>query len=184
MRKRRGATKASSRSSSANGTVSGLSTPLTADLQYADCTWEKYDEIKEGAQAAIEEFHTRQQRTTVPARSIQYAIHARPTYTKINEDTEYLLGNGGALKPFQLTGLNWLAYVWSKGENGILADEVGYGRCSADFRWDWAKPSNQSPSCRTSSTRNSNTAHSLWLSPSPPFPHGKCNSTHGLRIST
>lgn len=28
------------------------------------------------------------------------------------------------MKPFQLTGLNWLAYLWTKGENGILADEV------------------------------------------------------------
>jgi len=123
--------KASSRCSSANGTVSVQTRDvLMADLQYADCTWEKYDEIKDGAQAAIEEFHTRQQRTTVPARSIPYAIHARPAYTKINEDPEYLLGNGGALKPFQLTGLNWLAYVWSKGENGILADEVGLPSCS------------------------------------------------------
>jgi chromodomain-helicase-DNA-binding protein 1 len=94
-------------------------------LQYSDCTWETYDEIKEGAQAAIEEFHTRQQRTTIPARSVSYPIHARPAYTKINEDPEYLKC-GGALKPFQLTGLNWLAYVWSKGENGILADEVSF----------------------------------------------------------
>ena len=96
---------------------------LTSDLQYSDSTWETYDEIKDGAQKAIEEFHLRQQRTTVPARSIPYPIHARPTYQKINEDPAYL-SSGGALKPFQLTGLNWLAYVWSKGENGILADEV------------------------------------------------------------
>lgn len=100
-------------------------TRLTTDLQYADCTWEAYDDIKDGAQAAIEDFHVRQRRTTVPGRSVPYAIHARPTYHKINEDPAYLTVNGGALKPFQLTGLNWLAYVWSKGENGILADEVG-----------------------------------------------------------
>lgn len=31
---------------------------------------------------------------------------------------------GGTLKDFQITGLNWLAYLWSRGENGILADEV------------------------------------------------------------
>jgi len=31
---------------------------------------------------------------------------------------------GGTLKPFQMTGLNWLAYLWSKDQNGILADEV------------------------------------------------------------
>ncbi|KAG8905811.1 hypothetical protein FRB99_008176 [Tulasnella sp. 403] len=32
------------------------------------------------------------------------------------------------LKDFQLTGLNWLAYIWSRGENGILADEMGLGK--------------------------------------------------------
>ena len=79
------------------------------------------------AQKQIEEFHARQQRSTVPARSIPYAVHARPAYTKINEDPSYL-NEGGELKPFQLTGLNWLAYLWSKGENGILADEMGLGK--------------------------------------------------------
>ena len=97
------------------------------NLQYSDCTWEKYESIEEEAQKAIEEFHVRQQRTTLPARSVPYAIHSRPTYHKITEDPAYLKC-GGALKPFQLTGLNWLAYVWSKGENGILADEMGLGK--------------------------------------------------------
>ena len=31
---------------------------------------------------------------------------------------------GGELRDFQLKGLNWLAYNWSLGKNGILADEV------------------------------------------------------------
>lgn len=82
-----------------------------------------YDEIRQGAQEAIDAFHERQARNTVPARSIPYAINARPTYQKITEDPPYL-SSGGSLKPFQLTGLNWLAYSWTKGENGILADEV------------------------------------------------------------
>ena len=82
-----------------------------------------YEEIKEGAQVAIDEFHARQARTTTPARSIPYALNARPTYQKINEDPDYIKP-GGELKPFQLTGLNWLAYLWGQGENGILADEV------------------------------------------------------------
>ena len=141
--------KISSRFSTASGRVSDLisggETRLTGitDLQYVHCTWESklrdtkcshklradticssaYDDIKDEAQASIEEFHARQARTTVPARSIPYALNARPTYVKINEDPAYLK-LGGELKPFQLTGLNWLAYSWSKGENGILADEV------------------------------------------------------------
>lgn len=47
----------------------------------------------------------------------------RPKYERITEDPDYLKC-GGALKEFQLTGLNWLAYLWSKNQNGILADEV------------------------------------------------------------
>ena len=35
---------------------------------------------------------------------------------------------GPQLKDFQLTGLNWLAYCWSRKENGILADEMGLGK--------------------------------------------------------
>ncbi|WWD19741.1 hypothetical protein CI109_104205 [Kwoniella shandongensis] len=99
------------------------------DLQYSDCTWESYEEMKEcqGSQAAIEDFHARSARSTVPGQSINYGINNRPTYQKINEDPDYLKC-GGALKPFQLTGLNWLAYLWTKGENGILADEMGLGK--------------------------------------------------------
>ncbi|GMK59395.1 hypothetical protein CspeluHIS016_0800010, partial [Cutaneotrichosporon spelunceum] len=98
------------------------------NLHYAECTWESYDEIKDQAQEAITEYHERMARPTVPARSISYPIHSRPTYQKISEDPEYLQ-NCGQLKPFQLTGLNWLAYLWCKGgHGGMLADEMGLGK--------------------------------------------------------
>jgi SNF2 family DNA or RNA helicase len=41
---------------------------------------------------------------------------------KINKHPEY---TGGDLEDFQFMGLNWLAYLWSKGENSILADDSG-----------------------------------------------------------
>ncbi|EIW67175.1 hypothetical protein TREMEDRAFT_69728 [Tremella mesenterica DSM 1558] len=97
------------------------------NLQYAESTWETYEEIRETAQSAIDEFHARQSRTTLPARSAAYALTNRPAYQKITEDPPYLKDHG-ELKPFQLTGLNWLAYLWCKGENGILADEMGLGK--------------------------------------------------------
>ncbi|WVQ77477.1 hypothetical protein IAR50_007163 [Cryptococcus sp. DSM 104548] len=99
------------------------------NLQYSDCTWETFEELMEctGAQAGVDEFHQRQARTTTCGKSINYGINDRPAYVKIQENPPYL-STGGALKPFQLTGLNWLAYVWSKGENGILADEMGLGK--------------------------------------------------------
>lgn len=46
------------------------------------------------------------------------------------KDPEYIANTGGELKDFQLTGLNWLAFLWSNGENGILADEMGLGKVS------------------------------------------------------
>ncbi|KAI9634188.1 putative Chromodomain helicase [Dioszegia hungarica] len=92
------------------------------NLQYAECTWETPDDIP-GSEAAVAEFTARQKQAKIPARSIPYAT--RPAFTKIETDPGYL---GGDLKPFQLTGLNWLAYLWSKGENGILADEMGLGK--------------------------------------------------------
>jgi chromodomain-helicase-DNA-binding protein 1 len=92
-------------------------------LQYADCTWETYDDISD-AQEEINAYHARVSRTTLPARSTNYS-QGRPAFTKIEEQPSYL---NGTLKPFQLTGLNWLSYLWSKNENGILADEMGLGK--------------------------------------------------------
>lgn len=43
---------------------------------------------------------------------------------KLEEQPDYI-AVGGELKEFQVTGLNWLAYLWSRNVNGILADEVG-----------------------------------------------------------
>ena len=101
------------------GKVSTLSITNTTDplLIFA-----AYDEIRQGAQEAIDAFHERQARNTVPARSKAYP-NGRPAYQKITEDPDYIKV-GGELKPFQLTGLNWLAYSWTQGDNGILADEV------------------------------------------------------------
>lgn len=96
---------------------------LVIGLQYIDCTWERYEDIPT-AQAAINEYHDRVSKTTTPARSAPYSVN-RPAFEKIEVDPPYL---GGTLKPFQLTGLNWLSYLWSKGENGILADEMGLGK--------------------------------------------------------
>lgn len=35
---------------------------------------------------------------------------------------------GGALRDYQLDGLNWLVYSWSCAHNCILADEMGLGK--------------------------------------------------------
>ena len=100
------------------------------NLNYDHCTWEAQDEIRPFAKENIEAFRTREAEAKFPYKSINYARNQRPAFVKITEDPEYLAATGGQLKDFQLTGLNWLAYLWSKGENGILADEMGLGKVS------------------------------------------------------
>ncbi|EPS97739.1 hypothetical protein FOMPIDRAFT_38562 [Fomitopsis schrenkii] len=99
-----------------------------ANLNYDHCTWEPLEEIRPIAKDQLEAFRKREAEAKFPYKSHSYPRHARPTFQKIKEDPEYLKVTGGELKDFQLTGLNWLAYLWSKGENGILADEMGLGK--------------------------------------------------------
>jgi chromodomain-helicase-DNA-binding protein 1 len=93
-------------------------------LPYSECTWEAEDTIKNQATQQIAEYMERDRSETVPWKSTYYAPGKRPPFTKITEDPAWLTVNGGSLKEFQRTGLNWLAYLWSKEQNGILADEV------------------------------------------------------------
>ncbi|THH26417.1 hypothetical protein EUX98_g7773 [Antrodiella citrinella] len=97
-------------------------------LNYEHCTWELQDEIKAIAKEQIDAFRTRESEAKFPYKSAPYARDKRPTFQKITEDPPYLVATGGELKDFQLTGLNWLAYLWSQGDNGILADEMGLGK--------------------------------------------------------
>lgn len=160
-------------------------------LNYEHCTWESQDEIKPIAKAQIEAYRRREGDGKFPYKSVQYARNQRPTFTKIPADPEYIKATGGELKDFQLTGLNWLAYLWSKGENGILADEMGLGKVDlflftaqillANERRRLYKPSHSS---RTSSTSCTSTARSLSSSPSPLLRHGKPSLPTGLQTST
>ena len=52
---------------------------------------------------------------TIPLPPVEYSADGQPVVAETD---------GPQLKDFQLTGLNWLAYCWSRTENGILADEV------------------------------------------------------------
>jgi chromodomain-helicase-DNA-binding protein 1 len=97
-------------------------------LNYEHCTWESQDEIKPIAKEQIQAYRRRENEAKFPYKSVMYAKHQRPSFSKIAADPDYIEATGGELKDFQLTGLNWLAYLWSKGENGILADEMGLGK--------------------------------------------------------
>ncbi|KAG2146018.1 SNF2 family N-terminal domain-containing protein [Suillus bovinus] len=97
-------------------------------LNYEHCTWETQEEVRPIAKAQIEAYRQREVEAKFPYKSINYARNQRPSFQKIEKDPDYITSTGGELKDFQLTGLNWLAYLWSKGENGILADEMGLGK--------------------------------------------------------
>ncbi|KAH7913675.1 SNF2 family N-terminal domain-containing protein [Hygrophoropsis aurantiaca] len=97
-------------------------------LNYEHCTWESQDEVRFIAKTEIDAYRHREAEAKFPYKSVQYARNQRPAFQKIEKDPDYIVATGGELKDFQLTGLNWLAYLWTKGENGILADEMGLGK--------------------------------------------------------
>ncbi|KAH8814700.1 SNF2 family N-terminal domain-containing protein [Flagelloscypha sp. PMI_526] len=98
------------------------------NLGYENCTWETHQEVGKSAREHIDAFREREHKANFPFKSKIYPRYDRPKFVKIESDPEYLKATGGELKDFQLTGLNWLAYLWSRGENGILADEMGLGK--------------------------------------------------------
>lgn len=98
------------------------------NLNYEHCTWEPQTEINPIAKDHIRAYRQREADGRFPYKSVSYSKHGRPSFKKIDRDPDYIAQTGGQLKDFQLTGLNWLAYLWSKGDNGILADEMGLGK--------------------------------------------------------
>lgn len=160
------------------------------NLNYEHCTWEVQDEIRHIAKEQIEAYRTREAEAKFPFKSTAYAKNQRPTFMKITEDPDYISATGGELKDFQLTGLNWLAYLWSQGENGILADEMGLGKvrahpnrmakvCLIRFCTPTTRPCKALHSSRTSSTHYVNMALSSLSSPSRPSRPGSLNSRRG-----
>ena len=100
------------------------------NLNYEHCTWETVDDLKPIGQDEIQAYRDRESEAKFPYKSTVYPKNQRPAFKMLTEDPEYIQVTGGQLKDFQLTGLNWLAYLWSGGQNGILADEMGLGKVS------------------------------------------------------
>lgn len=85
-------------------------------LNYEHCTWETHDTIRPIAKAQIENYQKKEAEGKFPYRSAPYTKDKRPQFKKINTDPDYIQETGGELKDFQLTGLNWLAYLWCQGQ--------------------------------------------------------------------
>ncbi|GMH36548.1 hypothetical protein BSKO_04416 [Bryopsis sp. KO-2023] len=100
-------------------------------LPYSECTWENSDDVfaTVAGQDAVDDFKDREQRLLSPSRSVdgqRRVFHMRKDSGVEHHQPGYL--RGGTLRDYQLGGLNWLVYSWSKNINCILADEMGLGK--------------------------------------------------------
>ncbi|ODQ78691.1 hypothetical protein BABINDRAFT_172039 [Babjeviella inositovora NRRL Y-12698] len=94
-------------------------------LNYDECTWEDAEEIAEDAPLEVAQYQARAASKILPGLSANYGSQ-RPRFEKLVKQPPFI--KNGELRDFQLTGLNWMAFLWSRNENGILADEMGLGK--------------------------------------------------------
>lgn len=100
-------------------------TTIGKRLPYEYCTWEDEDLVSKIAQEQIDKYWDRTRYTPLSKKS-ETDTGTRRSYQKLDAQPDYV--KGGELRDFQMKGLNWLAYNWTKGNNGILADEMGLGK--------------------------------------------------------
>ncbi|CAR26515.1 ZYRO0B11638p [Zygosaccharomyces rouxii] len=94
-------------------------------LNYDGATWENATEIVKLAPEQVKHFQNRTNSKILPQYSSSYSSQ-RPRFEKLSVQPPFI--KNGELRDFQLTGINWMAFLWSKNDNGILADEMGLGK--------------------------------------------------------
>ncbi|CCF56547.1 hypothetical protein KAFR_0B02490 [Kazachstania africana CBS 2517] len=95
-------------------------------LNYDESTWENAVDLVKLAPNEVTHFQNRSTSRHLPQFSTNYASNQRPHFEKLDAQPSYI--KSGELRDFQLTGINWMAFLWSKNDNGILADEMGLGK--------------------------------------------------------
>ncbi|CAD1810192.1 SNF2 N-terminal domain family protein [Candida parapsilosis] len=95
-------------------------------LYYDECSWEDAEEIAKIAPEQVSKYQQRLNSKILPNFSANYPLSQRPRFEKLVKQPVFI--KNGELRDFQLTGLNWMAFLWSRNENGILADEMGLGK--------------------------------------------------------
>lgn len=95
-------------------------------LYYDECSWEDAEQIAERAPDQVSRYQQRLKSKILPNLSANYPQSQRPRFEKLSKQPLFI--KNGELRDFQLTGLNWMAFLWSRNENGILADEMGLGK--------------------------------------------------------
>ena len=94
-------------------------------LYYESCTWETASLVGDLSQQAIDRFLDRSSRSLTSDREESNPNTRKPHHV-IREQPNYI--KNGQLRDFQITGVNFLAYNWTKNKNVILADEMGLGK--------------------------------------------------------
>ncbi|XP_015079213.1 CHD3-type chromatin-remodeling factor PICKLE isoform X1 [Solanum pennellii] len=104
------------------------------ELPYDECYWEFESDIS-SFQQEIERYHRVQSRDdkassskqkSVPKETTELKLKPRELFQQYERSPEFL--SGGSLHPYQLEGLNFLRFSWSKQTHVILADEMGLGK--------------------------------------------------------
>lgn len=98
-----------------------MPTLLGKRLPYDHCTWEGSELVSKIGQPAVDNFLDREN-SIKSSNKLESELRTRRKHKMLEAQPSYI--HGGELRDFQLKGLNWLAYNWSLGKNGILADEV------------------------------------------------------------
>jgi chromodomain-helicase-DNA-binding protein 1 len=101
-------------------------------LPYGEATWEPAADVAAagGGSAAVAAFRGRRARGAEPRRDAAAARAALAGQRAFDAQPPWLGGGAASLKlrDYQLEGLNWMAYAWARGVNGVLADEMGLGK--------------------------------------------------------
>ncbi|KAK7377174.1 hypothetical protein VNO80_02594 [Phaseolus coccineus] len=102
------------------------------ELPYDECYWELESDIS-AFQTEIERFNTFQSRSRKVSSSKKSSIqdgsesnNLQKEFLQYENSPQFL--SGGSLHPYQLEGLNFLRFSWSKQTHVILADEMGLGK--------------------------------------------------------
>lgn len=103
------------------------------ELPYDECSWEYESDIS-AFQPEIEKFNRIQSRSAKLSSSKQKSAlrdavdskNKQKEFQQYENSPEFL--SGGSLHPYQLEGLNFLRFSWSKQTHVILADEMGLGK--------------------------------------------------------
>ncbi|XP_057959148.1 CHD3-type chromatin-remodeling factor PICKLE-like [Malania oleifera] len=103
------------------------------ELSYDECYWEFESDIS-AFQSEIEKFNRIQSRSRKLSSSKQKSTHRdggdskkkQKEFQQYEHSPDFL--SGGSLHPYQLEGLNFLRFSWSKQTHVILADEMGLGK--------------------------------------------------------